>query len=127
MLFGSCNKENQKDWCATSDENLNVWMSQEDSTATFAWEGGSFENLIHGKGTLSTYLNGEIVSQEFIDAYFGSIDASGICVLKDGSSYIGKLENDLLEGFGVYIKDKDLYIGSFAKSKIGRASCRERV
>lgn len=117
MLFGSCNKENQKDWYVTSDENLNVWMSQEDSTATFAWEGNSFENLIHGKGILSTYLNGEIVSQEFIDAYFGSIEASDICILKDSSSYIGKLESDLLEGFGVYIKDKDVYIGSFANSK----------
>ena len=115
--FFSCLKETPKDWIQIQDTGLYVWDDVNNKNLAYYWNGGSFDKVIHGSGTLSVYNGDKLVDQRKITAYYGSISKKDIVTLSDESSYIGKIQNDLFEGFGVYLKDKNRYIGFFKNSK----------
>lgn len=116
ILLTSCQNE-IKQWTSIQNAELLIWTSSSDSNYTYEWEGASFDKLIHGSGILSIYNNGALKEKKDIKAYYGTIDEKKLNRLNDGSCYIGRTQDDLFSGFGVYIKGEDLYIGTFRESK----------
>lgn len=113
----SCSKEVTYEWIRIQNEDLYIWDKSDNQNLVYHWDGESFDKLVHGAGTLSVYDNDSLIAQKTITAYYGTISNEDILTLSDGSSYIGKIQNDLFEGFGVYLKGTDIYIGSFVGSK----------
>lgn len=117
LFFLSCQKEIVGKWICTQNENLYIWVETSEQDYTYYWNGASFDKLAHGAGILSIYNNDSLTIQKRINAYYGAINAHDFTTLADGSSYIGKIKDDLFEGFGVYLKGQDVYVGTFAGSK----------
>ena len=117
LLCQSCSSTRQHNWVTDDNSGLLIWTGIQDSCVSYRWEGSSFDKVIHGKGVLSIYESNHLISTDTIEAYYGVIKSIDIYKLEDGSKYIGKIQDDLFEGFGVYQEDNDLYIGHFSESK----------
>lgn len=113
----SCQNDIQKGWIQVQNNDLYIWTEINDTNLTYNWEGGAFDKLIHGQGTLYTYCNDSLIGQKNITAYHGVISTTDIITLSDSSSYIGKLQKEMFEGFGFYQNGQDIYVGTFKKSK----------
>lgn len=110
--FLSCTKKTsiEKKW-VTTDNNY-LLLTQPDDSLSYHWEGGAFENVINGKGTLSAYYNGRQISSKTIEAYYGAISKEDI-LNSNGSKYIGSVKENNFIGFGVWVLSKGIYIGEF--------------
>ncbi|MGP1421496.1 MAG: MORN repeat-containing protein [Tannerella sp.] len=117
MSLLSCQKEVGKAWMHIQNKDLYIWTKADNQKLTYEWDGDSFDKLIHGTGILSIYSNDSLISQEKITAYYGATSNDHATTLFDGSYYIGTIQNDLFEGFGVYQKGADIYVGTFTQSK----------
>lgn len=115
-LLSSCQKEVSKEWIPIQNTDLYIWGTPNESNLFYQWDGDSFDRLIHGYGTLSVYNNDSLIEQKATTAYYGTLSNDGIATLSDGSSYIGKIQDGLFNGFGVYIKGEDIYVGTFSQS-----------
>lgn len=100
-----------------TNNNKFVWDGDEDSLIVYNWNGAYFDKVINGKGTLTTYKDDNTTETKQITAIYGATDSSLVTHLKDGSLYVGNVINDTFNGFGVYIKGQDIYIGTFLHSK----------
>lgn len=116
MCLFSCQKENIKEWVHIPNEDLYIWTETNKQSLTYNWDGDSFDKLIHGNGVLYIYNNNNLISKKTVTAYYGTISSDNVITLSDGSTYIGKTQNDLFEGFGVYLNGRDVYIGNFRRS-----------
>lgn len=116
MCLFSCQKENIDEWVCIQNEDLYIWTEANKQNITYNWDGESFDKLIHGNGVLSIYNNDSLISQQTITAYYGASSLDKVMTLSDGSTYISKTQGDLFEGFGVYLKGQDVYVGTFSKS-----------
>lgn len=101
----------------TTDESAKIWCGLQDTTYQYSWTGETFDSVAHGKGVLKIYDEGNVVSESGTNAVYGSLCAEDIVKVADNEYYIGAVSDNLFQGFGVYKKDKDLYIGSFKDSK----------
>jgi hypothetical protein len=112
----SCNKKIsiEKKW-VTTDNNY-LLLTQPNDSLSYHWEGGVFENVIHGKGTLSAYYDGRQISSRTIEAYYGAISKEDI-VLSGDSKYIGSIIEEKFSGFGVLVKPTKIYIGNFLEGQ----------
>ena len=116
MCLFSCQKENVNKWVHNQNEDLYIWTETNKQSFTYDWDGGSFDKLIHGNGVLYIYNNNNLISKETVKAYYGTISNNNVITLANGSTYIGKTQDDLFEGFGVYLKGQDVYVGTFSRS-----------
>lgn len=116
MCLFSCQKENVNKWVNIQNEDLYIWTETNKQSFTYDWDGGSFDKLIHGNGVLYIYNNNNLISKETVKAYYGTISNNNVITLANGSTYIGKTQDDLFEGFGVYLKGQDVYVGTFSRS-----------
>lgn len=116
MCLFSCQKENVNKWVHIQNEDLYIWTETNKQSFTYDWDGGSFDKLIHGNGVLYIYNNNNLISKETVKAYYGTISNNNVITLANGSTYIGKTQDDLFEGFGVYLKGQDVYVGTFSRS-----------
>lgn len=107
MCLFSCQKENVNKWVNIQNEDLYIWTETNKQSFTYDWDGGSFDKLIHGNGVLYIYNNNNLISKETVKAYYGTISNNNVITLANGSTYIGKTQDDLFEGFGVYLKGQD--------------------
>ena len=112
----SCNKKIsiEKKW-VTTDNNY-LLLTQPNDSLSYHWEGGVFENVIHGKGTLSAYYNGKKVSSSVIEAYYGATSQQDI-VKSNNDKYIGNVKEEKFVGFGVWVRPEEIYIGEFLESQ----------
>ncbi len=112
----SCSKKIsiEKKWITT--DNNYLLLTQPNDSLSYHWEGGVFENVINGKGTLSAYYNGQQISSKTIEAYYGAISQEDI-VLSGDSKYIGSVIEEKFVGFGVWVYSNDIYIGEFLESQ----------
>ncbi|MGL5980250.1 MAG: MORN repeat-containing protein [Phocaeicola sp.] len=118
LCFLSCHqKEAEKEWIHIINENVYIWAESNNQSFTYDWTGNSFDKLAHGDGTLSVYKNDSLIDKREITAYYGNVALDGVVALSDSSFYIGKIHENLFEGFGVYLKGQDVYVGTFKKSK----------
>lgn len=114
----ACLQGKELGWVTDEDNGLLLWVEvPQDSCLSYHWKGNCFDQLAHGEGILYIYASGCLVKADTINAYYGSVNKETVCELKDGSKFVGRVENDKLEGFGVYLKGDDLYIGHFSESK----------
>lgn len=112
----SCSKKIsiEKKWITT--DNNYLLLTQPNDSLSYHWEGGVFENVINGKGTLSAYYNGRQISSKTIEAYYGAISQEDI-VLSGDSKYIGSIIEEKFGGFGVLVKPTKIYIGEFLEGQ----------
>lgn len=108
----SCNRNIsiEKKW-VTTDNNY-LLLTQPDDSLSYHWEGGVFENVINGKGTLSAYYAGRQISSKTIKAYYGATSKENV-LNSNGSKYIGSVKENNFIGFGVWVLPKEIYIGEF--------------
>jgi len=108
----SCNRNIsiEKKW-VTTDNNY-LLLTQPDDSLSYHWEGGVFENVINGKGTLSAYYAGRQISSKTIEAYYGATSKEDV-LNSNGSKYIGSVKENNFIGFGVWVLPKEIYIGEF--------------
>ena len=118
-----CHSKWDKDWCRIENDSLLVWANNIDGTLSFKWSGGTFDKLIHGDGILSVYRGSSLVKEVEAEAFYGAI--SNRDAIKVGSSnyYIGNTKDGYFEGFGVYIRGKELQIGEFKNSCLNGEGC----
>lgn len=116
LCFISCQNKVSNEWQSISNADLCIWDVPNELDCVYYWDGGSFDKLIHGNGILSIYNNDSLISQQTITAYYGASSSDKAMILSDGSTYIGKTQDDLFEGFGVYLKGQDVYVGTFSRS-----------
>ena len=112
----SCNKKIsiEKKW-VTTDNNY-LLLTQPNDSLSYHWEGGVFENVIHGKGTLSAYYNGKKISSNVIEAYYGATSQQDI-VKSNNDKYIGNVKDEKFVGFGVWVRPTEIYVGEFLESQ----------
>lgn len=116
-ILCSCQNEGVYEWIKIKNSDLYIRLKSDNKNLTYHWKGDSFDKVVHGDGVLSVYENERLINQETITAYYGIIEKKDIFTLNDGSSFIGQIQDNLFEGFGVYIKGNDIYIGTFTGSK----------
>ena len=103
-------------WVIT-DDGISLWISECDTTQTYAWDGEIFDNVANGKGSISMPINEDSTITQQANAFFGAIDNNEVVSLDDGSKYVGYIIDDMMEGFGVLSKGNETYIGNFHNSK----------
>lgn len=120
--LNSCNQKQsvQKEWIKTIDDKYLVWGVAEDYE--YSWEGGVFENYIHGTGVLSIYKDNSLIETIIYDnnkkTYFGTTTYSDVHDINNGDEYIGKILNGTLNGIGILKKSNgEIYSGSFLDGK----------
>lgn len=116
LCFISCQNKASNEWQSISNADLCIWDVPNELNYVYHWDGESFDKLIHGNGILSIYNNDSLISQQTITAYYGASSSDKAMTLSNGSIYIGKTQDDLFEGFGVYLKGQDVYVGTFSRS-----------
>lgn len=112
----SCNTPPDKEWVRIQNKELYIWATP-NPDIKYEWDGESFDKLINGFGILYTYNRHKLIDKSKITAHYGTIDSNDIITLSDGSCYIGKIQDDLFDGFGVYLNGPNIYIGTFSGSK----------
>ena len=109
--------KNEMGWMPLADGSGKVWTYKSDSTYDLHWSGGMYDCVIHGSGKLSKYDNGKLVESEDITAFYGSTKTKEKHKISEGEYYVGNIDEDMFQGFGVYVKSKDVYVGQFKNSK----------
>lgn len=116
ITVSACSESLGSQWVRTTDGTL-FWASSVDTTMSFSWNGESFDSVANGKGTLSGVdSEGNSLTQQF-NMFYGASSIEDIVSMDDGSRFVGGIEDDKMEGFGVLDKGTELYIGSFHESK----------
>ncbi|WP_446784740.1 MORN repeat-containing protein [Macellibacteroides fermentans] len=113
LLFSSCKSNKSEHWIETYDSNIKIWVSDADSTLKYVWNGDTFDSVANGKGILKIFANDSLVSSESVTAVFGAINLEQIVKVSDTERYVGAVKDDLFEGFGVYDKGSEIYLGHF--------------
>ncbi|MFJ1366978.1 AHH domain-containing protein [Capnocytophaga canimorsus] len=117
FLITSCTTKSDGSWVQTSPLESKVWLSDVDSQLTYSWEGQIFDSIAHGNGELIISKKGSIVNRLKVKAIYGAINHSDIVSVGTNEQYIGNTKEELFEGYGVYIKGSDIYIGNFHKGQ----------
>lgn len=116
IMVSACSESLGSQWVRTTDGTL-FWASSADTTMSFSWNGECFDSVANGKGTLSGVdSEGNSQTQHF-NMFYGASSIEDIVSMDDGSRFVGGIEDDKMEGFGVLDKGTELYIGSFHESK----------
>lgn len=116
ITVSACSESLGSQWVRTTDGTL-FWASSVDTTMSFSWNGESFDGVANGKGTLSGVDSEENSLTQQFNMFYGASSIEDIVSMDDGSRFVGGIEDDKMEGFGVLDKGTELYIGSFHESK----------
>lgn len=114
--FLSCSARKSYVWVDTQ-ENVKLWVEESQSSYSFSWNGGNIEGVANGIGTLVIIQNGQVIDSSKQNIYYGAIDNDGIEKISPSETYIGETESKKYSGFGVLIKQQEVLIGHFVKSK----------
>lgn len=114
--FLSCSARKSFVWVDTQ-ENVKLWVEESQSSYSFSWNGGNIEGVANGIGTLVIIQNGQVIDSSKQNIYYGAIDNDGIEKISPSETYIGETESKKYSGFGVLIKQQEVLIGHFVKSK----------
>lgn len=100
ITISACSGSLDSQWVRTTDGTL-FWASSADTTMSFSWNGESFDSVANGKGTLSGFdSEGNSQTQQF-NMFYGASSIEYIVSMDDGSRFVGGIEDDKMEGFGV--------------------------
>lgn len=116
VLLYSCASPESIKWIKTG-EGVSLYLQNPDTAKIYTWQGESFEGIANGNGTLIySDSEGKFITQE-TNTFYGAINKELVASLDDGSKFVGNIINDMMTGYGVLVKDKELYIGEFLNSK----------
>ena len=116
LVMSTCASRSESVWFKTSDA-VYLWIPASDTINSYFWEGNSIDNIPNGDGTLTIIdKNGQRTNTK-VNMFFGTTSMEDVKSMNDGSRYIGIVIEDKMEGFGILIKNKELYIGTFCNSK----------
>ncbi len=117
LLFSlvSCTQSVSMNWACT-DDGLSVWC-EEDTLATYSWEGGSFANLINGNGILTIKHPSGQKERKSIEAFYGALSKSDAINTSSDEFYVGSVADGKYSDFAVLVKGNDIYIGNFLEGK----------
>ena len=117
MTLISCSTEHKGIWIETVDNGTKIWLSQADSTLTYRWDGETFDSIVHGNGTLIVMQNDSVIESRSCNAYYGSLTDDDIVMVNEEERYVGNVSEEKFNGYGVYYKNGDIYVGTFTDSK----------
>lgn len=103
------------DWITTQND-YKFFSKKHNKNYQYLWKGQHFGEVINGKGILQTYNEDELVSEQEIDAYYGSVDRNTIFTNPSNKNKtIGNFVNGKIDGFAVQVNnnESDIYIGNF--------------
>lgn len=116
-FLSSCGDKSNGSWVLTTPAKTKIWLASIDTLSTYQWEGETFDSVANGKGILTVLRNDSIIDRRETIATFGAISDSDIVLVGSDEQYIGETVGDLFEGYGVYLKGSDIYIGNFHKGQ----------
>lgn len=116
ILF-SCNKNDQQDNWIVDQNGVKLWVDEDNKELQYIWEGETFDSVAHGAGVLKIIRNDSVIEERNIEAYYGSINPKSIVSVGANEKYIGNLSGDKFNGYGVYVKGNEIYVGNFKESK----------
>ena len=103
-------------WIKTNDDIL-LWVSSSDTAKSFLWEGEVVDGVPNGSGILSMVDKDGMKTNLKVNMFYGTPSVENIVTMDDGSQYVGAIVDDKMEGFGVFLRKDELYIGFFHESK----------
>lgn len=113
----SCNNNPQKhNWIKTQN-GIKIYVNNKDKENQYFWVGETFDSIAHGDGILRIYKDRTLIDIKNINAFYGSIDSKSIVKVGNNDQYIGSVSSDKFEGFGVYLKGNEIYVGEFVEGK----------
>lgn len=117
LLVISCSSSVEESWVTTLDGKNKIWVKQSSSDFRYLWDGETFDSLAHGKGTLFIYAADTLYERKEMEAWLGAIEPSSVIQIGEKEHYVGEIKGDEFNGYGVYKKNEDTYIGDFKDSK----------
>lgn len=117
ILVSSCASLTSNSGWIETEEGVKVWLSECDTTRNYSWSGNQFASIATGNGKFISVDQSGCQNSEDANAFWGALNESEIVSLNDGSKFIGNIEYDKMEGFGVLTKANELYIGKFHEGK----------
>lgn len=117
LILSGCATATEGSWVTSQSDGTRMWLDNADPTLTYRWEGPCFDSVAHGNGILYVMQNGSIIDEQPYTAHFGALDENAIVSVSDKDYYVGELNEDKFNGYGVYNKAGEIYIGNFKDSK----------
>ena len=116
ILISCQNKKHDNQW--TYDVNgVKIWINIDENDFEYLWDGEIFDSIAHGEGVFKILQNDSVIEEKKTNAFYGSINPHDIVSVGNNEKYIGTLSGDKFNGYGVYVKGNDIYVGSFKDSK----------
>lgn len=116
ILLSCQNKKPDFQWiCDVNGVRIRININENDFE--YIWDGETFDSIAHGDGVLKILQKNSIIEEKKINAFYGSINPHDIVSVGNNEKYIGDLSGDKFNGYGVYVKGNEIYVGSFKDSK----------
>ena len=109
FLF-SCNKNQQEKIWVVDQNGVKIWVNNDMNESQYIWEGETFDSVAHGIGLLKILKNDSIIEERRVEAFYGSLHPTDVVNVGENEKYIGDLLEEKFNGYGVYIKENDIYI-----------------
>ena len=115
-MASACSSTPDYQWIRTDGDVL-LWLPSSDTTKSYVWRGNVIDSIANGNGILSAFdTEGKEIDSN-VNMFYGASSLEDIITMDDGSRYVGALVDDKMEGFGVFVKSNEVYIGTFHESK----------
>lgn len=117
-LFTSCTNREKRGWIKTKEGYYVYGHLAKDESSIYSWDGETRGTVIHGKGKLTVYSdNGNYKNTAKINAFYGTINNKDWLETPEGK-FIGNVEGNQANGFGVLVHDDNVEIGEFKNGKL---------
>ena len=116
FITNACSYISDSQWLKTDNDVL-LWGLSSDTTKTYIWNGDTVDGVANGKGTLSVIDAEGKKTVSDVNMFYGASSQKSIITMDDGGRYVGTLIDEEMEGFGVFVKNDEVYIGTFHRSK----------
>ncbi len=115
LLCFACSDKTEASWFYAND-GIAVWGNFPNGT-TINWNGDSFCGVANGNGILTAIYPDGSSSQNKITAQYGAISHDLIIDVNSDEKFIGNVVDRKYSGFGVLLKQEDIYVGNFVSGK----------
>lgn len=113
VLCTGCSSDQTNCWKTFDNNGVKLYVPISDTSKHFFWEGEIFDSIAHGKGHLKIVENNSTIYDGDTTFYYGTYNPNLIVYVSENEKYVGNTEDERFEGFGVYDKGEDLYVGTF--------------
>lgn len=110
FLFFACSNK-KEEWITFANDKKFYGITEKNTD--FKWSGSYVDNIINGPGTLTRIEKGDVISTLKVEARMGCIDSASLKKTKQNELFLGKLDDEEPDGFGVLFKDSLAIVGVF--------------